>query len=355
MIFFMIVAHNIYIHVPFCISKCKYCAFFSRADISPDWETYSNGIIQEVNHWGNILGRCDVPTIFFGGGTPSLMPVSTFDKILNAIQKNFHILNGCEITLESNPGALSNSKLDDFVSAGMNRLSIGVQSLDDEKLKFLGRLHNAETAIALIKYAQKKNINLNADFIYGMPGQTVNDIIKLCNDINAIGINHVSMYELTIEKSTPFGRMNLNMPDNTTMADMYCAIGDTLKLPRYEVSNYANPGFECRHNTNVWHGDAYVGFGPSAAGRPFFNNHWHEQIGADVKCDEMSDSDRAIEKIITGMRTIRGIDVGDDIGAMLNFDFIKNNSDLIQMDKNRIFATAQGMLVLDNLLLHMVK
>ncbi|MFQ6739585.1 MAG: hypothetical protein ACLRFJ_02885, partial [Alphaproteobacteria bacterium] len=193
------------------------------------------------------------------------------------------------------------------------------------------------------------------DFIYGMPGQTPDNIIKLCNDINAIGLKHVSMYELTIEESTPFGKMNLDMPSNSIMADMYCAITDTLNLPRYEVSNYAAPGFECRHNLNIWNGDAYVGFGPTAAGRPFFNNRWHEQIGANTKCVELSDRERAIERIITGMRTIRGVELSDDIMPILNTDFIKNNSDLIKIDNNRIFATTQGMLVLDNLLLNMVK
>lgn len=351
----MVRSHNIYIHVPFCISKCNYCAFFSQAVISPDWETYSTNIISEIINWADILNHCDVPTIFFGGGTPSLMPPAIFDRILTTINKNFHILSGCEITLESNPGTLDNTRLNAFISCGVNRLSIGVQSLDDETLKFLGRRHSVTNALDLIECAQAKNINMNADFIYGLPGQTPDDIVKLCNDVNAIGLKHVSMYELTIEESTPFGKMNLDMPSNSVMADMYCAINNSLNLPRYEVSNYAAPGFECRHNLNIWNGDAYVGFGPTAAGRPFFNNSWHEQIGAGTKCDEISNTDRAIERVITGMRTVRGTEVTDDIKSILNIDFIKNNSDLIKIDKNRIFATTQGMLVLDNLLLNMVK
>ncbi|MBQ0013045.1 MAG: radical SAM family heme chaperone HemW [Proteobacteria bacterium] len=351
----MDLAHNIYIHVPFCISKCKYCAFFSQASVAPDWDTYSKQIITEINHWADILNHCVVPTIFFGGGTPSLMPTNILDNIITATNKNFHILSNCEITLESNPGTLPGDKLNEFVSCGVNRLSVGVQSLNDKDLKFLGRRHDVKTALTLLDHALCKNINLNADFIYGLPGQTPADIIQLCHDINKIGLKHVSMYELTIEESTPFGKMNLDMPSNSVMADMYCAINDSLNLPRYEVSNYAAPGFECRHNLNIWNGGAYVGFGPTAAGRPFFNNHWHEQIGADTKCVELSDTDRAVEQLITGMRTIRGVEITDNIAKILNTDFIKNNSDLIKIDKNRIFATTQGMLVLDNLLLNMVK
>ncbi|MFQ6739790.1 MAG: radical SAM protein, partial [Alphaproteobacteria bacterium] len=175
----MVKVHNIYIHVPFCISKCNYCAFFSRVDISPDWETYATKIISEITNWAQIVNHCDVPTIFFGGGTPSLMPTAIFDRILTNINKNFSISDDCEITIESNPGTLDNTKLNEFISCGVNRLSIGVQSLDDKTLKFLGRRHSVKNALDLIGCAQTKNINLNADFIYGLPGQTPADIIQL--------------------------------------------------------------------------------------------------------------------------------------------------------------------------------
>ena len=135
----MTFAHNIYIHVPFCISKCNYCAFFSRACATPDWDSYTNGIIREIDYWTEKLGKIDVPTIFFGGGTPSLMPTEYFAKIMNQLYAKFNIEPDTETTLESNPKTIDSKRLDEFISLGVNRISIGVQSLNDDELKFLGR------------------------------------------------------------------------------------------------------------------------------------------------------------------------------------------------------------------------
>ena len=157
--------HNLYIHVPFCASKCKYCAFYSHAEISPDWEKYCDGILSEIDFWYDKMGRINVPSIFFGGGTPSMIPTETFEKIMNAAYAKFNISNDCEITLESNPGTLDKNKLSKFQKLGINRLSVGVQSLDDETLKFLGRTHNVKQAIDLLNSAQELNLNISADFI----------------------------------------------------------------------------------------------------------------------------------------------------------------------------------------------
>lgn len=355
MIIPMTVKHNIYIHVPFCISKCKYCAFFSTANTSPDWETYLSEIISEINYWGEKLGHCDIPTIFFGGGTPSLMPVDIFSKIINQITKQFHVLPDCEITIESNPGTIDNKKLADFIGAGITRLSVGVQSLDDETLKFMGRRHDVKTALILLETAQKHNINLNADFIYGLPHQTTDDIIKMCEQINSLGLNHVSMYELTIEPTTPFGKMNLELPSNDTMAEMYIAINQNLNLPRYEVSNYAKHGYECKHNQNIWDGDAYIGIGRGAAGRIHIDNIWYEQMGANQKFEKIDNKTRAIECVITGLRTKRGVLLTQNVRDIISMDFVKQNPYLISIENNRLFLTDNGILMLDNLLLNLVK
>lgn len=348
------VPHNIYIHVPFCISKCNYCAFFSKA-IAPDWESYRNGICAEIDFWATKLGRISVPTIFFGGGTPSLMPVDIFESILKHLDKNFDISKCTEITLESNPGTLSDEKLIDFISCGVNRLSIGIQSFNDDELKFLGRRHDAKTAIKLVEQAQKTGIRVSGDFIYGLPGHNVGNIISLCNQINQIGLLHVSLYELTIEPNTPFGHMNLNMPDNDIMADMYTAISDNLKLPRYEVSNYANSGFECAHNQNIWDGDAYIGLGNGAKGRIFMNNTWFEQSGGDIKFSELDNKTRAIERLITGLRTARGVLIDQYTKNVVDIDFVNAHNDLVQIKDNRIIATDKGLLILDDLLVDITK
>jgi len=352
----MNVPHNIYIHVPFCISKCNYCAFFSRACTAPDWNSYAERIVDEIKYWHNILGRIAVPTIFFGGGTPSLLPTKIFAKIINAVSENFELLDDAEITIEANPKTLDAIRLRGFCDAGVNRISIGVQSFDDEKLRFLGRAHNADDARRLIDIAMAQVKNVSADFIYGLPSDSVDDVIKTCTEINKIGLPHCSMYELTIEPNTPFGKMNLQMPSNETMAEMYMAIAKNLKLNRYEVSNYAADGFECRHNQNVWDGALYIGIGDGAAGRILLNNIWYEEMGGGKLFKPLSDSERAIERVITGMRTRRGVFVDDSVKKIIDIEFAKSNSDMIEFrHDNRVRATDAGILVLDNLIERLVK
>lgn len=347
--------HNIYVHVPFCMSKCNYCAFFSRACINPDWDTYANNIISELEHWGALMGRISVPTIFFGGGTPSLMPAHIFARIIDKINSEFNIYTDCEITLESNPGTIDKNKLNEFINIGVNRLSVGVQSFDDEKLKFLGRRHSVCDAMNLINVADGAKIRVSADFIYGLPGDNVTDVIQMCNQINNLGITHCSMYELTIEPSTPFGKMNLDMPSNDTMADMYNAIDDTLKLHRYEVSNYATPGNQCRHNVNVWDGAPYIGIGRGAAGRVIIDGQWYEQMGNGEKFVPISNATRAIERVITGLRTTRGVYLDTDVQKIINMDYVRANPDLfVQNPDNRIAVTKRGMLILDDIVLNTV-
>jgi len=346
--------HNIYIHVPFCISKCNYCAFFSRA-IAPDWETYSNNICTEIDYWANTLGRIKIPTIFFGGGTPSLMPIKTFQKIMQHLNSKFDLTDCTEVTLESNPGTITNEKLDEFIANGMSRLSIGVQSFDDDELNFLGRKHDSKTATDLIEYAQKIGINFSCDFIYGLPGHMTRNVIKLCKQINQIGLQHASLYELTIEPNTKFGHMNLNMPTNEEMADMYTSITDNLNLSRYEVSNYATGGHECRHNQNIWDGDAYIGIGHGAMGRVFMNNTWFEESGGDIKSTTITNATRATERVITGLRTMRGVNLDDEVKNIIDIDFINSHNNLVQIQNNRIHATDSGLLILDDLILNIIK
>lgn len=348
-------AHNLYIHIPFCKSKCNYCAFFSRACANPDWQTFEQSILSELDFWAQKLGHISIPSVFFGGGTPSLMPTDTFEKIMQKIQAVFNIEPNAEITLESNPGTLPDDKLADFIHAGINRLSVGVQSLNDDELKFMGRGHNANDAIKLIQSAQNKNISVSGDFIYGLPETNMQNVIQLCKQINELGLRHCSLYELTIEPDTPFGKMNLNMPNNSTMADTYLAIEEYLNLPRYEVSNYAQVGCECRHNQNIWDGAPYIGIGTGAAGRILIDNQWYEQFGNNALFEKLSDKSRGTEKIITGLRQNRGLLLNDSVLPYINTDFIAANQDLLTTKNNRLGATKKGLLILDEILLNLVK
>ena len=347
--------HNLYIHVPFCMSKCNYCAFYSFACSNPDWQKYADDICSELKFWADKLGRIEIPTIFFGGGTPSLMLIDAFEQIIKCIKDNFNISPNCEITLESNPGTIDKNKLADFVSNGVNRLSVGVQSLKEEELIFLGRRHNVKQSLDLLNAATQMNLRLSADFIYGFPNHNVESVVELCGQINKLGLEHVSMYELTIEENTPFGKMNLKMPDNDTMAKMYEAIGENLFLPRYEVSNYAKPNEHCIHNENVWAGQAYIGIGRGGAGRVYLDNIWYEQKGDNELFEKMNNDIRATEKILTGMRTMRGVELTKDVKKMLNFDWIKTHKDLVEIDKKYFHTTPQGLLILDDLILDLIK
>jgi oxygen-independent coproporphyrinogen-3 oxidase len=348
-------SHNLYFHVPFCKSKCNYCAFYSIACANPDWDGYCGRILREIDRWHDGMGKIDVPTIFFGGGTPSLMPTNVFARIMDQVRQKFSVAPGAEVTLESNPGTIDRGRLIEFQSAGANRLSVGVQSLDDDELRFLGRGHNAAAAVRLIRDAQDLGLRVSGDFIYGLPKHTAGDVIKLCRRINELGLEHCSMYELSIEPGTPFARMNPDMPDNETMAQMYEAIGKTLNLPRYEVSNYAAPGAKCRHNQNVWAGMPYIGLGDGAAGRVRTGGAWHEQMGAGRLFKKMDNSARALEMLITGLRTIRGVKITPDIRNIINWDFAGQNPKLLEVAGDYLRATEKGMLILDDLLVRLAR
>lgn len=351
----MPVPHNLYFHVPFCVSKCNYCAFYSTA-AQPDWKEYEERIIHGIKHWSGRLGRATVPTIFFGGGTPSLMPAETFARIMDAARENFDIAPDAEITLEANPGTLDSPRLREFIAAGVNRLSVGAQSFDDDALKFLGRRHTAADARKLLGTAQDAGLRVSGDFIYGLPGQTISDIEKMCRGILDLGLRHASLYELSIEPGTPFAKQNLSMPTNEAVAEMYQAIGDILAdaLPRYEVSNHAAPGEECRHNLNVWDGQPYIGIGPAACGRILIDGRWWEQE-SNVQCAKcnvqiMDSETRAKEKIITGLRTMRGVALTPDVRDVIDWNFAENHPDYLQAADGRMTATPKGILILDSLL-----
>lgn len=356
--------HNLYIHVPYCASKCNYCAFYSVC--APDWSAYERAIMRDIKSWSMRLGCIKVPTIFFGGGTPSLMPTDMFSRIMTQIRESFDVANDAEITIESNPGTLDGTRLHEFISAGVNRLSIGVQSFDDDVLKFFGRKHSARDARDLLDAAHRAGIRVSGDFIYGIPGQTVDDILDMCDEVLESGLMHASCYELSIDANTPFAKMNLELPDNDTMAEMYNAIATSLapNLLRYEVSNYSAPGFECKHNTNIWSGDAYLGIGPAAAGRVLIDGQWYEQgytqsvtewlNGNGKFFHPIDDKTRGIEKIMTGLRTARGVALSGDVKEIIDWEYIKKNPELFTNSGMYLSLSPRGQLLLDNLLLNLI-
>lgn len=267
-------AFGIYIHWPFCKSKCPYCDFNSHVHEHIDHVQWKESYLREIDYWASLTQGRVVDTVFFGGGTPSLMRADTVAEILAAIQKKWRVSNDWEVTLEANPTSFETGKFHDFYGAGVNRVSIGVQSLIEKDLKFLGREHSPEQARFAIAEAQKIFPRISFDLIYARPHQTIDEWRAELSDALQMARGHLSLYQLTIERGTPFhtrhARGEFHIPEQDYAADLYDATQEMMGefgLPAYEISNHACAGDESRHNLIYWRYDDYVGIGPGAHGR----------------------------------------------------------------------------------------
>ena len=258
---------GLYLHVPFCASKCKYCDFYSLA--APGrMDAYLDAMCREIAAWG---GRCKgtrVDTVYFGGGTPSLLGGNRLVRLMHALAGAFDIDGDAEITVECNPDSMDGALLHDLRAAGVNRLSIGVQSAHDDELRMLGRRHTFAGARRAIEEACCYGFqNLSLDLMYALPGQDTARLLESVRALLAFDPAHLSCYALKVEPGTPFDRENVIQPDEDEQADMYLALCDTLRqagYEHYEISNWAKPGFRARHNSRYWDLSEYLGIGPSA-------------------------------------------------------------------------------------------
>ncbi len=263
---------GLYIHIPFCATKCPYCDFNTYARIEDLMPSYLGALNTELRLWASLLGRPSVKTIFFGGGTPSYLPLGHISSLLNTIRAGFNVHGGAEITLEANPDDFTRQKLKHYLPAGGNRLSIGVQSLDDRLLKTLGRRHSSQQAIQAYKLSREAGFgNVSLDLMYGLPNQSIEDWKATLEGILELKPEHLSCYCLTLEKGTPLESLvkegKVPEPDSDLAADMYLLAEDTLEkagFAHYEISNWARPGLESRHNLVYWHNQPYLGVGPGA-------------------------------------------------------------------------------------------
>jgi oxygen-independent coproporphyrinogen-3 oxidase len=265
---------SLYAHIPFCAHKCPYCDFNTYATARVPEAEYLEALKKELQRSAadeRFRGR-RLGTIFFGGGTPSLLSGAAIDSIIRAADDLFPIMSGAEITLEANPGDVSREKLAEFASAGINRISFGVQSFDDARLKLLGRDHTAEQAKEAVALAHEAGIsNVSVDIIFGTPGQLVSDVERDIDTAASLPITHLSTYSLTIEPGTPFFQRQerglLSMPADGLVADMLERIPELARrhgFARYEISNYARAGKESEHNNVYWIGGDYLGVGAGA-------------------------------------------------------------------------------------------
>jgi oxygen-independent coproporphyrinogen-3 oxidase len=263
---------SIYIHIPYCDHKCIYCDFYSIIN-SKNKPEYLNGIKREIEYYaGSFKDEYQIDTIFFGGGTPSLMDVSYIEEILNSVSKNFAVSESAEITLETNPGTVSREKLSMFRQIGINRISIGVQSFDDDDLKFLTRIHTGDEAVKTVRDAENVGFrNISIDLIFNLPRQTKEKWKSNLRKAVSLPVQHISAYSLILERGTILNKMVLDgeveIGDESFDADLYQLTQNFLinnGFVQYEVSNFALPGFECKHNQQYWNYGDYVGIGTAA-------------------------------------------------------------------------------------------
>jgi oxygen-independent coproporphyrinogen-3 oxidase len=368
---------GVYIHWPFCLSKCPYCDFNSHVrQAGIDEPRYVKAFAAEIAATAARVPGRTVSTIFFGGGTPSLMRPETVGAILETIGRHWTVAPDAEITLEANPTSVEASRFRGFRAAGVNRVSLGVQSLDDAVLKQLGRLHTAREALDAVAVARENFSRFSFDLIYARPGQSVAAWRAELDQALAEAGEHLSLYQLTIEPDTPFAALHaggkLVLPDDDLGRDLYdltldqCAAAG---LPAYEVSNHARPGAECRHNLVYWRYGEYAGIGPGAHGRLMVDGtrratatekrpeSWLmrvESLGHGVTVDDaLSRDEQADEFLLMGLRLAEGIDPGryaalagrpldlERVAALTGHGFVETTAD------GRLRVTRSGFPVLD--------
>ena len=360
---------GIYIHVPFCLSKCHYCDFCSRTRADEGVKSlYVKRICEEIRACGDGLGdkRPVADTVYFGGGTPTLLSPKQFDAILDTVNDVFQIDAHAEITAETNPKSADLSKLREMRSIGINRLSIGMQSIHNNELRALGRIHNHEDFLLSYRDARRAGFdNISADLMYGIPEQTMTSFEESVRELVSIGPEHISSYCLTVEDGTNFGRRrdSLTLPDEDAVSNMYQAMTDILWLggyEKYEISNFAHNGRASRHNLKYWKREDYLGFGPAAhsfyGGVRFANSRDVEGYldGRDIReCSEKIEGrDAADEYVMLGMRLSEGIDI-DEFNRLFKIDFMEHYGntfkrfapEYISIDDKRCAFTDRGMFV----------
>lgn len=315
---------GIYIHIPFCVHKCNYCDFNSYAGMEDMFDAYFDALIREIRTFSRTR-RLNADTVYLGGGTPSCVDTKYIAAVLDEIFSSFNIMKESEISMECNPGTVTGSGLSALRGAGINRLSIGLQSTDDKMLAALGRIHSLRDFEDCFSAARGAGFdNISADLMYGLPNQTAEHWRRTLERAAAFGAEHLSCYSLKIEEGTPFYSMGVAVPDDDTVADMYAECVEFLGkcgYARYEISNFAKSGFESRHNLKYWRCDDFIGFGAGAYscinGSRFSNirnvdgyiRSVNSKGNAVENTSALEKSDRMSEFVFLGLRCEKGIDV----------------------------------------------
>jgi oxygen-independent coproporphyrinogen-3 oxidase len=373
---------GIYVHWPFCRSKCPYCDFNSHVRERTDEKAWRRALLSELEHYARRTAGRRVTSIFFGGGTPSLMGPATAGAVLEHIARLWPLADDAEITLEANPNSAEAAHFSGFRAAGINRLSIGIQALDDQALRFLGRGHNVAEARAAIAAAATVFERYSFDLIYARPGQTLAAWESELRAALALAGDHLSVYQLTIEPGTAFhaahARGDFALPAPDLAADLFeatQAILDQAGMPLYEVSNHARPGRECRHNLVYWRYEDYVGVGPGAHGRITLDGRklatrqerapetWMSRAGreghATAEERPIDKIEAAEEALLMGLRLAEGIDAahfqrqtGVALEQAINTTRRQRlvGAGLVNDDRGHLRATRAGLRVLNSVI-----
>jgi len=371
-------ARALYIHWPFCLAKCPYCDFNSHVRDSVDHAAWETALLADLRHEAELAGGEELDSIFFGGGTPSLMPPALVARLLNEAEKLWGFAPGIEITLEGNPSSVEAANYAALAVAGVNRASLGIQALDDQTLRFLGRLHNADEGLRALETAQQVFSRVSFDLIYARPGQTPEAWADELQRAIGFGSSHLSLYQLTIEPGTRYETMvrrgDFTPLDDDTCADLFTLTREQTAaagLPAYEISNHAALGEESRHNLTYWRYQDYVGIGPGAHGRrggaatvrhkkP---ENWLSAVAANghgiAESRVLGTREQAAEAMLMGLRLREGIDLA---GLAARFGLtpaalldpakaeLYRQQGLVWQDGAKVGVTEAGMPLLDALL-----
>lgn len=378
----------VYVHWPFCLSKCPYCDFNSHVRDSVDHDRWRAALLREIDHAADVEAPDAGPatSIFFGGGTPSLMQPATAEAVIGQVAKRWGLAADAEITLEANPTSVEAEKLADFRVAGINRVSLGVQALDDESLKALGRQHDAAGALQAVRTAARLFDRYSFDLIYARPGQTAAAWREELGRALAEAGDHLSLYQLTIEPGTAFHTLHqrgeLVTPDEDSAANLYELTQEILGaagMPAYEISNHARPGGESRHNLAYWRYGNYAGMGPGAHGRisadgrtTAFRRHraperWMKLVesGGHGTGENLTvePGDRIAEILMMGLRLAEGVNrqrfaeqTGESLESALSARRLADLTEekFLELDETGLRATADGRQRLNALLAHLL-
>lgn len=387
---------GVYVHIPFCVKKCNYCDFLSASSDEKGQEQYTEALIKEIQGYQPFIEEYQVKTVYFGGGTPSVLPVELLERVLKTLDDVFQLglfekeskgkkakkekkveeteKPQIELTIEVNPGTVTKDKLTRYKELGFNRLSIGIQSAKDAELQLLGRIHTFAEAKQCYEWAREVGFtNISVDVISALPGQTLSDYKETLQQMIALAPEHISSYSLIVEEGTPFYEQygegkekHEDLPEEELDREMYACTKELLKsagYERYEISNYSKAGYESKHNTAYWTGTEYLGLGLGASSL-FTNARYHNEVdraeyirkcmtGEDVRCDieRLVETEQMEEFMILGLRLMRGVSraefqkrFGRAVETIYGTALKKLQAQqLITIDGDRIFLTDLGI------------